>query len=270
MLKILYREYGTNCKVVGISDGFGVAEDPNGLNWPELLRLFKEGKPITHYGAPLSSTGVLMNRESDEGLQRANTMFLRVKADVFVPAGGRPNTMNISNWEQFLDSKGVPSSSLIVEGANIFNTPEARAQLFKKGVAIVKDSSANKCGVITSSCEVQASMVLSKKEFMDIKDELVADVVVKLKNVAKQEAELMFRAYRNFPGDLPHFSERISDSINRCTDAIADRLANVNPGDALFEELRPLIRGIALFLCQLEFACQIQHWSCCCRADSIY
>jgi glutamate dehydrogenase len=244
LLKILHREYGTNCKVVGISDGFGVAEDPNGLDWAEMLRLFKEGLPIVHYKGKLSGQGVLMTRDTEEGLQRANSMFLRVKADVFVPAGGRPNTMNGSNWEQFLDEKTKqPSSSLIVEGANIFNTPEARTNLFKAGVAIVKDSSANKCGVITSSCEVQASMVLSKDEFLSIKDELVGDVVVKLKHVAKQEAELMFRAYKNFPGDLPHFSERISDSINRCTDAIADSLANVNPGDPLFEELRPLIRG---------------------------
>jgi glutamate dehydrogenase len=246
LLKILFREYGTNCKVVGISDGFGVAEDPNGLDWPEMLRLFKEGLPITHYKGKLSqgsNPGVLMTRDTDEGLQRANTMFLRVKADVFVPAGGRPNTMNASNWEQFLDSDKKPTSLLIVEGANIFNTPEARANLFKAGVAIVKDSSANKCGVITSSCEVQASMVLSKDEFISIKKELVDDVIVKLKHVAKQEADLMFRAYSNFPGDLPHFSERISDSINRCTDAIADSLTNVNPGDALFEELRPLIKG---------------------------
>ena len=41
------------------------------------------------------------------------------------------------------------------------------------GVVIVKDSSANKCGVITSSYEIMASMMLSAEEFMGIKDELV-------------------------------------------------------------------------------------------------
>jgi hypothetical protein len=44
-----------------------------------------------------------------------------------------------------LDADGKPSSPLIVEGANIFTTQEARENLFKHaGVAIVKDSSANK------------------------------------------------------------------------------------------------------------------------------
>ena len=55
-----------------------------------------------------------------------NTMHIRVKADVFVPAGGRPNTIHKGNWEFFLDSTGKPTSPLIVEGANIFTTPEAR------------------------------------------------------------------------------------------------------------------------------------------------
>lgn len=85
-------------------------------------------------------------------------------------------------------------------------------------------------------------MILSKEEFLNIKDELVADVIDKLKVHAQNEADLLFRAYTNFPGDLPHFSERISNAINRVTDAITDALANVQPGEALFEELRPMIR----------------------------
>ena len=38
--------------------------------------------------------------------------------DAFVPAGGRPNTINGDNWKEFLDSNGKPSSPLIVEGTN--------------------------------------------------------------------------------------------------------------------------------------------------------
>lgn len=47
--RILFRDYGANCKVVGIADGFGVAEDPNGLDSEELLRLVKESLPITSF-----------------------------------------------------------------------------------------------------------------------------------------------------------------------------------------------------------------------------
>jgi len=39
LIRILFRDYRDTCKVVGIADGFGVAEDPNGLDPDELLRL---------------------------------------------------------------------------------------------------------------------------------------------------------------------------------------------------------------------------------------
>lgn len=187
----------------------------------------------------------MMDVVTEEGLSRRLSMCFRVKADAFIPAGGRPNTINIDNWKQFLDPvTGKPSSPLIVEGANIFTTPEAREQLFSQGgVTIVKDSSANKCGVITSSCEVAASMLLSKDEFMAVKKELVNDVVVNLKHLAKMEAELLFREYRNYPGALPHFSERISNAINTVTDAITDHLQELQPSDALFQELLPAVRA---------------------------
>lgn len=38
------------------------------------------------------------------------------------------------------------------------------------------------------------------------------------------------------------YSERISNAINKVTDAITNELETVNPGDALFEELMPLIK----------------------------
>jgi glutamate dehydrogenase len=243
LIKILFREYGDNCKVVGIADGFGVAEDPNGLNSKELLRLVEEALPITSFNREkLSPTGVMFDIVSQEGLSRRLTMCFRVKADAFVPAGGRPNTINGSNWKNFLDSNGKPSSPLIVEGANIFTTNEARALLWKEaGVQIVKDSSANKCGVITSACEVMASMLLSKDEFMEIKEELVKDVLVRLKDVANKEGDLLFREFNNYQGALPYFSERISEAINACTDAISDALENVQKDDPLFRELFPII-----------------------------
>jgi glutamate dehydrogenase len=123
-----------------------VAEDPNGLDRDELLRLVKDSLSISKFNpAKLSKDGVVMTADNETGIQRRNSMHNRVKSDAFVPAGGRPNTINADNWRNFLDANGVPSSKLIVEGANIFTTPEARQGLFDVGkVAIVKDSSANK------------------------------------------------------------------------------------------------------------------------------
>merc|ERR1712050_178318 len=145
------------------------------------------------------------------------------------------------NWELFLDRTGQPSSPLIVEGANIFTTPGARQLLFEKaGVRIVKDSSANKCGVITSSFEICSSMLLSEDEFLAIKDDVVKDVLARLRELARLEAEIMFREYKNYSGALPLFSERISKSINRAYDAIRSKLAEVQLGDAMYEKLLPL------------------------------
>jgi glutamate dehydrogenase len=95
--------------------------------------------------------------------------------------------------------------------------------------------------VITSSCEVAASMLLSKQEFVGMKPELVSDVLEKLRYLARQEGELLFREYKNYPGALPHFSERISYAIAKVTDAVTDALADVKPSDPLFQELVPLI-----------------------------
>jgi NAD-specific glutamate dehydrogenase len=49
------------------------------------------------------------------------------QADAFVPAGGRPGTLNLRNYRDYLSAPGgAASAPLIVEGANLFITPEAR------------------------------------------------------------------------------------------------------------------------------------------------
>jgi glutamate dehydrogenase len=150
--------------------------------------------------------------------------------------------MHAGNWKEFLDAAtGEPSSPLIVEGANIFLTPDARKALHEHAkVTIVKDSSANKCGVITSSYEICSSMLLEEAEFLEIKEELVQDVLVRLRELARLEAELLFREYNNYPGALPAFSERISQAISRTKLTIWKDLENMQRGDSTYEELLPL------------------------------
>lgn len=67
----------------------------------------------THQFGP---KGILHICDNEEGIRARNTMHNRVKADAFVPAGGRPGTINASNWRSYLDKDGRPSSSLVVEG----------------------------------------------------------------------------------------------------------------------------------------------------------
>jgi pyruvate/2-oxoglutarate/acetoin dehydrogenase E1 component len=167
MMRILDRDYGANAVIVGIGDGSGVGEDPEGLDHAELLRLFKEGLPIASFDRKrLSPKGRVVSVDEPEGAQLRNTMHNRLVTDAFVPGGGRPATIDDKNWSEFLTSDGAPSSKVISEGANLFLTPEARRQLSARGAVIIKDSTANKCGVICSSYEIGASMLLDEQSIL--------------------------------------------------------------------------------------------------------
>jgi glutamate dehydrogenase len=170
-------------------------------------------------------------------------MHNRLAADAFVPCGGRPSTIDMTNYKHFLKEDGSPSSPLIVEGANLFVTAEARQALFDEAnVAIVKDSSANKGGVITSSYEICAAMLLTEDEFYDNKTAIVEEVLEKLRGLAKMEAVLLFREFEDYEGlSLPEVSQIISNCINATTDALTEALDKLSDGDR--EALLPLFRA---------------------------
>ncbi|OQR89545.1 NAD-specific glutamate dehydrogenase, partial [Thraustotheca clavata] len=253
IIKILARDYGSNFRVVGICDGTATIESPEGIDMQELLRLVEESLPLSKFDT--TKRGSVILADTPEGIRARNSLHNRVKSDLFIPAGGRPNTINEHNWREYLDpATGKASSPLIVEGANLFTTPEARQLLFDNaGVVIVKDSSANKCGVICSSYEIVSSMLLEPKEFLDIKDELVDDVVKKLRQLALVEAELLFREYKQNPNAaLPPSSEKISRCITRLHDAIVANFDNIAEDNkdllySLIEEHLPAkLREVAL------------------------
>ena len=228
-LKILHREFGENCRVVSIADGFGAAHDPDGLNWQELLRLFQEGLPIADFNPRMLSHrdgAFVIKADSVENVRIRNNLHFTVKADVFIPAGGRPYTVNDKNWQLFLSADGVPTCRAIVEGANIFFTSEAREQLQKKGILIIKDSSANKTGVICSSYEIISSLTLSTDEFLAIKEHYVRQVIDILRQKADNEAKLLFQEYSLAGGrkTLVELSMAVSRQINDVTDIILENL----------------------------------------------
>uniref|UniRef100_A0A7S2BCL8 Glutamate/phenylalanine/leucine/valine/L-tryptophan dehydrogenase C-terminal domain-containing protein n=2 Tax=Octactis speculum TaxID=3111310 RepID=A0A7S2BCL8_9STRA len=242
MLKILAREYGEDALVVGLADASGSAEDPEGLDAHELARLVREERAVSDFNpALIGPKGILHSSSTIEGQRARNTMHNRVVADAFIPAGGRPATINEDNWNAFLLPDGMPSSQLIVEGANLFITPGARQKLFDEAaVRIVKDSSANKCGVICSSFEIMCSMLLNESEFTSSKEHIVEDVLTRLRQLARLEADLLFKEFNDLPGALPHFSERISVAINRMTDALAEAL-DTPEGKEHYESLLALV-----------------------------
>lgn len=228
-IHILLTRYPQTARIVGIADGSGVAEDPSGLDAQELLRLFREVLPIAHFERQkLSPQGRVASVEEPGGVELRNSMHNRLLSDAFVPAGGRPATIHAGNWRQFLTPQGEPSSRLIVEGANLFLTEEARQHLSASGVSIIKDSSANKCGVVCSSFEVLASMLLSESEFLEHKPEFVSQVIERLRYLARCEAQLLFREHKRRPDlCLPTLSVRLSQVMLRTAEAVAE--ASVDP-----------------------------------------
>jgi len=151
----------------------------------------------------------------DDFSREFDDLIFSTPADLFIPGGGRPETIDVNNWERFFLADGAPSSRAIIEGANSFITPEARTLLQKRGVLIMRDASANKCGVISSSYEIIANLLLSESEFLQHKQRYVGDVLSILEKRAGDEARLILKRHGENPA-LPctEISDAISGEIN--------------------------------------------------------
>ncbi|HPQ94545.1 MAG: NAD-glutamate dehydrogenase [Thiothrix sp.] len=142
-----------------------------------------------------------------------NNLIFTVPTDLFIPAGGRPETIDRRNWEKFFANDGTPAARVIIEGANSFITPEARLELQKRGVAIMRDASANKCGVISSSYEIIANLLMNDQEFLAHKARYVTDVIQILNHLAEQEARLILMRHQLHGGAVPY--TQISNNLSR-------------------------------------------------------
>ncbi|EIW81085.1 NAD-specific glutamate dehydrogenase [Coniophora puteana RWD-64-598 SS2] len=226
-------------KTVAIIDGSGVLADPNGLNREELVRLAKLRKPVGFFDrSKLSKDGYLVQVEEQDvklpsgevvldGTDFRNGAHLRFKADMFVPCGGRPEAVNISNVAALVDSEGKPHFKYIVEGANLFFTQQARLYLEKRKVCLFKDSSANKGGVTSSSLEVLAGLALTTDEYVELmifKDgkpspfyqSYVKDVQAKIVENAAAEFHCIWKEHGRLGGAKPRtqISDELSSTLN--------------------------------------------------------
>jgi glutamate dehydrogenase len=238
-LKLLYKSYPNTCKILAISDGSGAAHDPNGLCWKEILNLIEKNSPIAMFDPKYlskSKNAFVIDVSTRKNIKIRNELHNKVKADIFIPAGGRPYTVNDSNVSDFLDYSGIPTSKIIVEGANIFFTESARNRLQELGVWMIKDSSANKTGVICSSYETIASIILSQNEFLQIKKEYIQQVIAILIQKAEIESNLLLREFSKYNNkySLTQISMQLSITINDLTDLIYKKI--VNKSSKYFEQ----------------------------------
>jgi len=148
----------------------------------------------------------------DEFHREIDDLIFSVSADLFLPCGGRPETIDGNNWNRLFNDDGTPTARVITEGANSFITPDARVEIQKKGVVVIRDASANKCGVISSSYEIIGNLLMKEKEFLAHKDEYVKDVLAILEKRAEEEANLIFKMYHE--GEETQLYTEISHSIS--------------------------------------------------------
>ena len=231
-------------KIVLVVAGSGVICDPAGIDREELGRLVLKENVDAFNPEYLNPGGFILLRKqrrreglvelyrrwsrdrdgareewvtADEFYREFDSLIFTEPADLFIPAGGRPETVDLSNCDNFFTADGSPTCRAIVEGANSFITPEARDRLQEKGIVIIRDAAANKCGVISSSYEIIANLVLSEREFIGNKDRYVADVLEILVKRASDEARLIFQRRRQSQDTLSFtaIAAAISTEINQ-------------------------------------------------------
>jgi len=233
-------------KTLALVDGSGVLYDAEGIDRRELRRLAKARKMVEAFRKDrLSGRGFFVGVKDNNvtlpdgetvelGLEFRNTFHLHPKfsADLFVPCGGRPSSVNINNWQSYLDDKGNPRFKVIVEGANLFITQQARLRLEEKGVVLYKDASANKGGVTSSSLEVLASLALTDQEYerlMCVRDgvipafrrKYVEQILEIIRANARLEFEIIWKenAAKKIPRSV--LSDLLSEKINSIKDAVS-------------------------------------------------
>ncbi|KAM0348675.1 hypothetical protein ACHAPU_004110 [Fusarium lateritium] len=227
-----------NEKYTAIVDGSGVLADPNGLDRDELLRLAHGRKMIVEYDiSKLSSEGyrvlcddVNVTLPSGEvvnnGTSFRNTFHLRDTGhvDCFVPCGGRPASIDLISVNRLIkDGKSV--IPYLVEGANLFITQEAKLRLESAGCILIKDASANKGGVTSSSLEVLASLSFDDQGFVEnmchnaqgeapqFYHDYVKQVQLKIQDNARLEFEAIWREHEQTGIARSILSDKLSVAI---------------------------------------------------------
>lgn len=264
----LYQYYPKTAKLLALTDVSGTIYDPKGLDLKTLAKMFEEAKSISHYPPEkLNEGGFLLDlttkreqtvyaqqtlcwRKKKEKAVREwlsgnemNHLFRhnvhQTKTDIFIPGGGRPRTLNEHNYKDFLDETGKPTSGAIVEGANLYLTPFARRALEKLGVLIIKDSSANKGGVICSSFEVLTNLILNEEEFLTLKPKLMPEILDEIRKRAQAEGQLMLQTHAETGAFLTDISEQISTKMNTYVYQLLDYLETIQLSE---DPKNPLIR----------------------------
>lgn len=230
-------------KICLIIDGGSILFDPEGLDKKELRKIsfMRNDSPRVNslgypahklsksgFQVPLAGSNVPLpdGRIVDDCALFHRTFLTapenrgyleQANIQAFIPCGGFKDTINRGNVKNFTEN--FCELRFIVEGANVFFDDSARRYIATKtSVKQIKDSSANKGGVFSSSiAEVLTAFLLGDSyesqllEDHDTQWGLIKDIMTLVSRYASQETKLLLQLHEATP-ETPLFDLSVTTS----------------------------------------------------------
>lgn len=268
---------GNICLII---DGGSILFDPKGLDKKELMKIafMRNSSPransLMYPVEKLSSQGFMVPIKAKnitlpdgtfiEDGAMFHRMFLsdpanaarisKAKIRAFIPCGGFKDTINHNNVKQFLSV--FKDLKFIVEGANVFFDDASRRYIATHtGIKQIKDSSANKGGVFSSSiAEVLTAFLLAddyeEKLLNDTATRwaLIRDIMDLVDTYSSAETSTLIKIHEADPS-IPLFalSEKTSEQIFALQDIVNERIAELlGEADLVWKILERYIPGVLI------------------------
>ena len=264
-------------KICLIIDGGSVLFDPEGLDKKELMKIafMRHSAPRANSLAfppeKLSPEGFMVPLTAKE-LTLPDGAFVDNAAvfhrnfltdphsrkyihgagiQAFIPCGGFKDTINHTNVQAFLDN--FQELKFIVEGANVFFDDASRRHIAKHTqIKQIKDSSANKGGVFSSSiAEVLTAFLLGEdyeeklQKDTTFKWALIKDIIMLIDQYAAAETAMLIRIHEASSIPLFELSEKTSEQIFAfqavCEEKLTDLLGDPSTVWQIMENYIPRI-----------------------------
>lgn len=247
-------------KICLVIDGGSVLYDPDGLDKKELMKIafqrnsrprrnslafddarlgpngFKvvlSDKNITLPDGSFIEDGAMFHRHFLSN--RQNRRFIeQANIEAFIPCGGFKDTINNSNITDFLEV--FQEIKFIAEGANVFFDDASRRYIANHtGIKQIKDSTANKGGVYSSSiAEVLSAFVLQDGYEETLLNDtatrwaLIRDIMEGVDRYSRLETNMLLQLHDLQP-EIPlfDFSEKSSEQIFALQDQLNERLEEI-------------------------------------------
>lgn len=244
-------------KICLIIDGGSILFDPEGLDKKELRKI----SFMRNSNPRMNSLGYPTSKLSKKGFQvplagkditlpdgrfiddcalfhrtfltdSKNRVYLeKANIQAFIPCGGFKDTINRSNVKEFITN--FSELKFIVEGANVFFDDSARRYIATNTkIKQIKDSSANKGGVFSSSiAEVLTAFLFGDSyEAQLLEDQetqwgLIKDIITLVSRYAREETQLLIRLHEANP-EVPLFdlSVETSEQIFELQDTLEEKI----------------------------------------------